>query len=148
MLNTGNMKGECIMALDGINSAKQTAGINAAETNTEQQERITAAGKKGMNSVYGDDIKPKTEKEGEISYAPKDPENKENTDKMSHDEASEWIRQYKKEHDCSRKEAKAAFEEKFGYECPMSGWAKTIRTILLNGTLPGLFYKAHHKNNE
>ena len=117
------------MALGGINSAKQTAGIKAAETNTEQQERINAAGKKGMNSVYGDDIKPKTEKEGEISYVPKEPVNQEETKKMTYKDAKKWLKQYKKEHDCSKKEARAAFEAEFGYKFPRSQFVNTLNSV-------------------
>lgn len=38
--------------------------------------------------------------------------------KMSRKEAKAWVKAYRKEHNCSKKEAKAAFEKEFGYEYP------------------------------
>lgn len=37
---------------------------------------------------------------------------------MSRKEAKAWVKAYRKEHNCSKKEAKAAFEKEFGYEYP------------------------------
>ena len=85
------------MTLEGINSAKtimESAGVKVAETESEQQERMGTVNSK-LNSVYGDEIKPKTEKEGEISYIPKDPAGGEveKEEKMSRKEAKKWLKQ-------------------------------------------------------
>ncbi len=138
------------MTLEGINSAKtimDAAGVKVAETEKEQQERMGAVNSK-LNSVYGDEIKPKAEKEGEISYLPKEPANPEETEKMSRREAKEWLKQYREENDCSKKEAKAAFEAEFGYEFPDSKFVKYLRNAVLNGSMFGVIVGAFHTGEE
>ena len=140
------------MTLEGINSAKtimESASVKVAETESEQQERMGTVNSK-LNSVYGDEIKPKTEKEGEISYIPKDPAGGEveKEEKMSRKEAKKWLKQYREENDCSKKEAKAAFEAEFGYEFPDSKFVKYLRNAVLNGSMFGVIVGAFHTGEE
>ena len=114
------------MALEGIDAAKQITTIN-----TEKNAGTSSVKEEKLNSAFGDEIKTKNEMEGEISYLPKDPVSAdvEKQDKMSRKEAKEWLKQYREENGCSKKEAKAAFEAEFGYKFPMNKFAKGMAMI-------------------
>ena len=49
--------------------------------------------------------------------------------KMSRKEAKAWVKEYQESNNCSKKEAKAAFKEKFGYDVPASFWKKALRFL-------------------
>lgn len=64
--------------------------------------------------------------------------------KMSRKEANAWIKNYRKEHNCSKKEAKEAFKNTFGYEVPkrdlswiglagVGAFIATLATVFLTG---------------
>lgn len=43
--------------------------------------------------------------------------------------AKAWIKEYQESNNCSKKEAKAAFKEKFGCDVPASFWKKALRFL-------------------
>lgn len=109
------------MTIDGVNSAKtimETAGIKVADTATIRKERANHIVKKMMNSIYEDVIRQNVAKEDEISYLPKESKTIMTVEKMARKDAKVWIKQYREEYSCSKKEAKAAFEAEFGYKFP------------------------------
>lgn len=49
--------------------------------------------------------------------------------KMSRKVAKAWVKQYQEDNNCSKKEAKAAFKEQFGYNVPASFFKKVLNFL-------------------
>lgn len=123
------------MSIDGVNGIKQTATAASSAA----QNDGTANKPEKMNSVFQET---KTalaiaaeESIKEISV----PENQQKTEKISRKDAKEWIKKYIEETGCSKKEAKAAFEQEFGYKMPSSNFAKILRVGLTGIISPIMF---------
>ena len=58
------------------------------------------------------------------------------TEKLSRKEAKKWIKNYQKEHNCSKSEAKKAFERTFGYKVPSSKIQRLGKGLLLIAMSP------------
>ena len=102
------------MALDGVNG---TSGANPSDF-----PRLRHAGKSQ-----------KQEQPASIWIKSNDEANTANiaapNQKMSRKEAKAWVKEYQESNNCSKKEAKAAFKEKFGYDVPASFWKKALRFL-------------------
>ena len=60
-------------------------------------------------------------------------------DKMSHKDAKAWLKEHMEQTGCSKKEAKEAFKEQFGYSYPLSFGQKFGRRLLtFLSPLPGV----------
>lgn len=132
------------MTIDGVNGVKQ---IVPAETAGVQNSETTAKADKPV-SVF---IENKNSLAVEAHEIPKEipmPENVAETEQMSRKEAKNWVKAYREEHGCSKKEAKAAFEQEFGYKMPSSNFTKTLRSYLITGNIPGLIVGFTHSAEE
>lgn len=78
-----------------------------------------------LNSIFNNNTKvSQKESDSQLSEQEIQPE------KMTRKEANNWVKAYRKEHGCSKKEAQAAFESEFGYKVPSSMFAKALRSSL------------------
>lgn len=130
------------MTIYGVNGAKQ---IVPAET-TGVQNNGTAAKTDIPNCIWTENTaQPAAEpEEKEIPT----PDNEAETEKMSRKEAKNWVKAYREEHGCSKKEAEAAFEQEFGYKMPSSKFMKHLRASLIELTIPGFIIGLTHSAEE
>lgn len=56
-------------------------------------------------------------------------------DKMSRKEAKKWCKEYMEKNRCSKKEAREAFKQEFGYSVPLSAFQKTLRLSAINNPI-------------
>ena len=114
-----------------INGVNQTAKI--AQTETAGISNDAAAAKSANpNSVFEQKSKlviPEAELPEELPVQEQEPE------QLTRKQAKEWLKAYREETGCSKKEAKAAFKEEFGYKVPSSAFMKGLRFHLV-GLIP------------
>lgn len=99
------------MALDGVNGANGARRVNSSglyQVGETQKQKQSA-------SIW-------IESHGESFPAtPKQ--------KMSRSTAKAWVKEYQESNNCSKKEAKAAFQAQFGYEVPAGFFKKALNFI-------------------
>lgn len=113
-----------------INGVNQTAKIVQPETTSIQND--AAAKSENLNSVFEQKPKlaiPDTDLPEALPLHEQEPE------QLTRKQAKEWLKAYREETGCSKKEAKAAFEEEFGYKVPSSAFMKGLRFHLV-GLIP------------
>lgn len=135
--------------IDGVNGAKNTGATTAAEQtnnistaeneskklNQALQDELTGAARKDVDKM--DTLTP-NEKDQLIKYYQDCGYSKQEAEElfnskadkletMSRKEAKAWLKEYMEQTGCSKKEAKKAFEEKFGYSVPLSKMQKFLR---------------------
>lgn len=103
-------------AQDNSISLPPKDGNTASSTSTEIQTENAASTSKTSNTAANTVISP-TANTVSTSETQNDEDAAENG-KMSRKEAKAWVKAYRESHNCSKKEAKAAFEKEFGYEYP------------------------------
>ena len=118
------------MTIDGVNNTQKAQFSQPANN----PGILKSFADEKPNTVFSNGIKAQTELDGEISYIPSEQKTEE-PEQMSRKEAKKWLKEYRKENDCSRKEAKAAFEKEFGYKVPSSMLMKGLRANLI-GIIP------------
>ena len=113
-----------------INGVNQTAKIVQPETTSIQND--AAAKSENLNSVFEQKPKlaiPDTDLPEALPLHEQEPE------QLTRKQAKEWIKEYREKTGCSKKEAKAAFKEEFGYKVPSSKFMKGLRFNLV-GMIP------------
>lgn len=113
-----------------INGVNQTAKIVQPETTSIQND--AAAKSEKLNSVFEQKPKlaiPDTDLPEALPLHEQEPE------QLTRKQAKEWIKEYREKTGCSKKEAKAAFKEEFGYKVPSSMLMKGLRANLI-GIIP------------
>lgn len=58
------------------------------------------------------------------------------SERMTRKQAKAWMKEYSRQNKCSKKEAKAAFEEQFGYKVPDSKFTRAMKCMLLAAMSP------------
>ena len=113
----------------GINTTStQTSNVKKRETDTRLQEILS--GKVDTGKEQDKELKRMLLNSGlKVRNANKKP-----ADKMSKKDIKTWIKNYKKQNNCSKKEAKAEFHERFE-KAP----AQKMLRSLLNGLISTLF---------
>lgn len=120
------------MTINGITGSKQVI----CEDTTDVKKNESTAKSVQLNSVF--EKKTNLAQKAELPEKLPVPQKEEEPQKMSRKEAKEWIKQYKEEHGCSKKEAKAAFHQEFGYKIPKSEFMKRLLWVPLNVFAPKL----------
>ncbi len=133
------------MTINGVNQTTKVVQSEAAGV----QNDGAAVKSDNPNSVFEHKTKlaPEADIPEELPVQAQEPE------QMSRKEAKQWIKAYREQTGCSKKEAKAAFEQEFGYKMPRSEYAnqllKGLRAILIGGNPVGLVVGlAHPKGME
>lgn len=143
------------MRLDGTNfegvqigSMKQTAQVQQdsakkEKLNADLQEGLNGSAAKKQAPSKQDTITPNERKElikwyKECGYTTKEAKamfdsKADELEKMSRKEAKNWCKNYMEENGCSKKEAKQAFKDQFGYSVPLNKYQKVLRTCLTFG---------------
>ncbi len=126
------------MSIDGVNNTNQIVPL---ESKGVQNEELSAIPPK-LNSVFEN----KPQISAEVKLPDELPELK-NPVKMTSKEAKNWVKAYREEHGCSKKEAKAAFEAEFGYKMPRKGFMQYLRQTVFS-TIPGAVLGMIHSGKE
>ncbi len=128
------------MTINGVNQTTKVVQSEAAGV----QNDGAAVKSDNPNSVFEHKTKlaPEADIPEELPVQAQEPE------QMSRKEAKQWIKAYREQTGCSKKEAKAAFEQEFGYKMPSSEFVKSIRCALLNGNLVGVLVGMTHSKEE
>ena len=140
------------MSIDGVNSQQQvkqvaakeqvqaTAQVTAQATAEALQSALNGTDRKSAQDLGA--LTPNERKElikyyQECGYSKKEAEalfdsKAAKLEKMSRKEAKNWCKEYMQQNGCSKKEAKEAFKNEFGYDVPLSFGAKVLRSALFS----------------
>lgn len=136
------------MNVNGINAADQILTANTQlQAQTQKTDDTNEKLAKGLAGDGGNEVA------GEIkAKEPTDEELMAQNEKMSHKEAKEWLKQYREETGCSKREAREAFKSEFGYEVPRSKFVLQMRAsffptylydLITNNSEAAEFRKSH-----
>ena len=130
-----------------INGVNQTQKVVQSET-PKMENDGSAVKPDSPNSVF----EHKTKLAPEANLPEEIPAQAQEPEQMSRKEAKQWIKAYREQTGCSKKEAKAAFEQEFGYKMPRSEYGKRLlkglRMALIGGNPIGLAVGLTHSAEE
>ena len=115
------------MDINGVNQTAKVQAETAGISNDAAAEKT-----ENLNSVFEQKPKlaiPDTDLPEALPLHEQEPE------QLTRKQAKEWIKEYREKTGCSKKEAKAAFKEEFGYKVPSSMLMKGLRANLI-GIIP------------